>query len=148
MERKWMVGLEIQFHSFKKPIVFWSTDGKKGVNVKNEEGVLVFRSQESKKAVIWVFVSVHVSILWVRFQLFPLLFGFKDNNSKKWTIERIPCFDEKKVGIWTTRWLFPLIISSRLYSDTHQCHWLKGWVLSSVFKKRIKINLFAFSNCS
>ena len=82
MERKWMVGLEIQFHSFKKPIVFWSTDGKKGVSMKNEEGVQVFCSQESEKATIHVLARVHVSILLIRFQLFPSPFwGFKDNNS-------------------------------------------------------------------
>ena len=85
-------------------------------------GVQVFRSQESKKAVIWVFVSVHVSILWVWFQLFPSSFlGFKDNNNNKMEKRGNSMFWWEERGIWTTHWLFLLsfsLICARILTST------------------------------
>ena len=119
---------------------------RKGWSEEWREGVQVFRYRESKKnnhSCTCQSPCEH-SLGAIPIISFSIL-GSRTTTTTKWKKEGIPCFDEKKVGIWTTHWLFPLIISSRLYSDTHQYHWLKGWVLSSVFKKRIKINLFILS---
>ena len=51
--------------------------------MKNEERVQVFRSQESKEATIRELVRVYVSIILIRFQLFPSPFWVQGQQQQQ-----------------------------------------------------------------
>ena len=120
-----MVGwLVLWFNSthLKNPLFLVNGWQEMGEREEWREGVQMFRSRESKKAVIWVFVRVHVSILLIRFQFFSFsLFWIQGQQQQQLTRERefhvlmrrkwvfgplIDCF----------HWQFPLVCTRILTS--------------------------------